>query len=192
MQGQTSTSIAQQALDLCGNNMPKVSGVAPTFDNSTAGLILQDLYVPTVQAILREYGWDAARRFLALTLSGNAGPFQGGYTYEYLYPPVALEIWELQPQNQSDLNDPLPYRWTVGNTLVNGVQTKVIWSSLQNAFASYNNNPSEATWDAGLQEAIIRALASKLAIALVSKPETAALMSQTAQAAAEMNKSRAA
>lgn len=189
--GQTSNTVANQALDLIGNNAPKVSGFAPTFDSSAAGKALQDIYAPTVAAVQRQFGWDASRRQVALALSGNAGPYLAGqFTYEYLYPSNGIEVWEVQPAAPADKNDPLPYNATVGNTLVNGVQTKVIWSDVQGAVAIYNNNPNESVWDAGLVEAVVRALASKLAEALSGRPETAALMGQTAQQAAAMNAGR--
>lgn len=188
--GQTSTTVAQQAINLIGDNQPAITGVAPTFDSSTAGIALQSIYVPTVQAVQREYGWDASRRFVALVPSGNVAPFFGGYTGEFIYPTNGIEVWELQPQTQTDLNDPLPYNWTIGNTLVNGVQTKVIWTSVASPYCIYNNNPNESTWDAGMLEAIVRALASKLAEAIAGKPETSALMGQTSQRAVDLNKSR--
>ena len=187
----TSNSVANEAIQLIGDNQPAVSGSAPNFDTSPAGLALAQIYVPTVQALQREYGWDASRRVVALTLSGNAGPYVGGLTFEYLYPSNGIEIWEVQPQVPVDKNDPLPYQKVVGNTLVTGVQTKVIWTDLASAYATYNNNPNESTWDAGFVEAVVRALADKLAIAIASKPETSALMAQTSQRAVEINKTRA-
>ena len=61
----TSNDIANQAIQLIGDNQPKVTGQAPTFDNSTAGLALQQIYVPTVQAAQKQFGWDASRRTIA-------------------------------------------------------------------------------------------------------------------------------
>lgn len=191
MQGQTSNTIANQAINLIGDNQPAVSGFDPVWDGSPAGKALQTIYGPTVQAVQREYGWDASRRQVTLALSGNAGPFLAGqFSLEYIYPANGIEIWEVQPAAPADKNDPLPENWTVGNTLVNGVQTKVLWTDIADAVAIYNNNPTEAVWDAGFQEAVVRAIASKLAEALAGKPETAGLMGQTAQMASEMNKGR--
>lgn len=189
--GATSTSVANQAIQLIGDNQPAVTGVAPTFDSSPAGLALAQIYVPTVQALQREYGWDASRRTVALVASSNVAPFPMGFAFEYLYPSNGIEIWEVQPQVPVDKNDPLPYQKDVGNTLVGGVQTKVIWTDLAVAFATYNNSPNEGTWDAGFQEAVVRALAAKLAIAIAGKPETSSLMQATGQRAVELNKTRA-
>lgn len=188
--GQDSNTVANQALMLMGDNMPAVTGVAPTFDNSTAGQALQRIYVPTVQALQRQFGWDASRRSVALVASGNVAPFFAGYTAEYLYPGNGIEIWDVQPQIPVDLNDPLPTQFTVGNTLVAGVQTKVIWTSVPVPYVLYNNNPNESVWDPGFLEAVVRALASKLADAIAGRPETAALMGQTSQQAAQMNATR--
>lgn len=178
--GQTSTTIGQQAINLIGDNQPPLTGVAPTFDNSTAGIALQSIYTPTVQTIARQYGWDFARRQVALAASGNVAPFPFGMPYEFIYPGNGLEVWELQPAVIGDLNNPLPQTWVVGNTLVASVQTKVIWTDLSPALATYNNQPSEATWDAGFTESVVRLLASKLAAAIAGKPETEAMMLQTA------------
>lgn len=188
---QDSNTVANQALDLVGNNSPKVSGFAPTWDSSPAGKVLQDIYAQTVGATQRQFGWDASRRMITLVLSGNTGPYLAGqFDNEYLYPGNGVEIWEVQPAAPIDKNDPLPYNYTVGNTLVNGVQTKVIWTDVDDAVAIYNNNPAEAVWDFGFTEAVVRALASKLALALAGRPETASLMGQTAQQAAAINASR--
>lgn len=190
MQGQDSNTIANQAIMLTGDNQPLVTGYAPIFDSSTAGIALAQIYVPTVQAVQREFGWDASRRFFALSASGNAAPYPGGYAYEYLYPPVAIEIWQVLTQVPADVNDPLPTNYTIGNTLVGGVQTKVIWSDVPAAYAFYNNQPSEALWDAIFTEAVVRALAAKLSVAIAGKPDTAMLMQQTAQQALAENKMR--
>lgn len=191
MQGQTSNTVANQAINLIGDNQPPVSGFDPIWDSSPAGQALVFIYGPTVQAVQRQYGWDASRRLVTLLVTDNAGPFLAGqFALEYNYPTNGIEIWEVQPSAPADKNDPLPYNWTVGNNLVDGVQSRVIWTDVVDAVAIYNNNVSEASWDAGFTEAVVRALGSKLAEALAGKPETSALMGQTAQMAADMNKTR--
>jgi hypothetical protein len=187
---QTSQDVANQAIQLIGDNQPAVTGQAPTFDNSTAGKALQQIYAPTVAAVQREHGWDASRRIAALQASGNAAPYPFGYTGEYLYPSNGIEIWDVQPRVPADVNDPLPTQYTVGNTLVAGVQTKVIWTSVAAPYATYNNSPAESTWDSLFTEAVVRALASKLSVALAGKAETAAMMGQTAQMAVKINQDR--
>jgi hypothetical protein len=54
----------------------------------------------------------------------------------------------------------------VANTLVGGVQTKVIQSNVVNARAIYNNSPGEGLWDPLFREAVVAQLASAFAMAL--------------------------
>ncbi len=169
-----SNSVANEAIALMGDNQPRVTGQSPTWDSSTAGIALQNLYAPCVATVARQFGFDFARRVATLVASGNAGPFPYGFTGEYLYPSNGIEIWELLPAVQLDVNNPLPSTWGVGNTLVGLVQTKVIWTSILAPLATYNNNPAEATWDSLFREAVVRLLASELASAIASKPETEA------------------
>lgn len=165
----TSKDIANQAIIMMGGNQPLVTGLAPTFDNSTAGKALQLLYVPCVQTVGRQFGWDMARRLIALVPTGN--PANVLWQYEYVYPANGVQVWQLVPAVITDPNNPLPTTFSVGNTLVGGVQTKVIWSNLQNALVNYNNNPTENVWDPGFREAVVRLLASELALAIAGKPD---------------------
>jgi hypothetical protein len=167
----TSNSVANQALQMIGDNIPAVVGNAPGFDSSTAGQALAQLYSPVVNTIARQFGWDFARTNVALSLSGNPAPV--GWGFEYLYPGNGVEVWQLMPAVIADPNNPLPQNWTVGNIVVSGTQTKVIWSNLQGALAIYNNAPQESTWDAEFQEAVVRLLASELSMALFGRPDSA-------------------
>lgn len=166
----TSQDIANQAIILIGNNQPLVTGNAPNFDNSAAGQALQELYAPCVATVARQFGWDFARKTVALSLTGNAAPFP--WTYEYSYPGT-IELWQVLPPTLADPNNPGPINWDVGNAIVSGVQTRVVWSNLQNALGTYNNNPTENAWDSLFREAVVRLLASELAMAIGGKPETA-------------------
>jgi hypothetical protein len=166
----TSTDIANRAIQLIGDNQPEVTGVSPTFDDSTAGKALQILYAPCVARVQRLFEWDASRNTVALTLTANTPPFP--WLYEYRYPTNGIQVWQLLPASVSDPFNPLPQNWNVANALVNGTQTKVIHTDLINAKAVYNNNPSEDTWDADFADAVVRNLASDLAMALFGKPDT--------------------
>ena len=53
----------------------------------------------------------------------------------------------MQPAAFTDPNNPLPVTWLVGNTIVGGVQTKVVVCNVANAVGLYNNNPAESVWD---------------------------------------------
>lgn len=185
---QDSNSIANQAIQLIGDNQPPVVGNAPNFDSSPAGVALKQIYAPSVAFIQKQFGWDASRRLIKLTASGNSAPFPYNYEFEYLYVPFALEIWQVQALALADPNDPLPTNWTIGNTLVSGVQTKVIWTDVADAYAGLNNNPTEAVWDPILTEAVVRYLASKLAEAIAGKPETEQVQAAATGAAIEVGK----
>lgn len=167
----TSTNIVNQAIQMIGDNQPPVTGVAPNFDNSPAGKAAAALYSPCVQTVSRQWGWDLARNTFALVLTGNVAPVP--WIYEYNYPPNGIQVWQLMPNVIADPNNPLPTSWVVANALINAVQNKVIQTNLQNALAVYNNNPNENTWDSLFREAVVRLLASEMAMALAGRPDTA-------------------
>ena len=185
----TSQDVANQAILDIGGNQPLVTGQNPTWDNSTVGKALQKLYTPAVQTVGRQFGWDFSRNLVTLTLSGN--PANLLWTYEYLYPSNGVQVWQLIPGTIADANDPLPTNWLTGNTLVGSVQTKVIWSNVANAMAYYANNPTEATWDPGFREAVVRLLASELAMATSGKPDVAEAMLQSGAAFEKIAEGRA-
>jgi hypothetical protein len=157
-------------LQLLGDDQSLVTGVYPTFDNSPAGLAAQQLYGPTVQTVARLFGWDFQRNIVALTLSGNTAPL--GWAFEYLYPTMGIEVWQLMPATIADPNNPLPQDWSVGNTLVSGAPAKVVWSNLAGAVATYANQPGPAVWDPVFRESVVRQLASAFAVALAGKQDT--------------------
>ncbi len=165
-----SAAIVNQAIQYMGGNQPPVTGNAPNFDDSPAGVAAKQFYSAVVQTAGRQFGWDFARNTFTLVPSGNVAP--DPWTYEYLYPPAAIEVWELKPA-VTDPNNPLPTNWTVANTLVAAVQTKVIQAGFANAVAVMNNNPSESVWDPGFREAVVRLLASVMAAAIAGKPDLA-------------------
>ena len=183
----TSNDIANQALLLATDNSPPVSGVAPAFDNSTAGLALQKLYAPCVQTVARQFGWDFARNTIALSLSGNVAPFPWAFEYEY---PQGVEVWEVVPPALADPNNPLPNQKAIANALVNGVQTRVIHANLAGALAVYNNAPPESAWDSLFREAVVRALASELAMALFGKPDVAEMYLESGAAFESLGETR--
>ncbi len=180
----TSTDVANQAVQLMGGNQPLVTGVYPNFNTSgpttqaiAAGVALNLLYGTVVTAIAREFNWDFGRAQVGLTLSGNSAPFP--WTYEYLYPPNAAQVWQLMPPSSTDPNNPIPVRWSVGNTLVGGIQTKIIWTNLQNAIGIVHNNPKESVWDALFTQAVVRLLSSELSTTLAGRPDTAQMLIET-------------
>ncbi len=165
----SSTDIVNQALMLIGGNQPPVSGVAPNFDSSPTGKAAALLYVPCVQTVMRSFAWDFVRHTSALALSGNAAPFP--WALQYKYPTNCIELWTITVASE-DINDPLPYNFSVANDVVGAVQQRVINTNLADALGVYNNYPNENTWDASFREAMVRLLASELAMAIAGKPET--------------------
>jgi hypothetical protein len=71
-----------------------------------------------------------------------------------------------------DKNNPAPIEWTVANVLVATTPTKVIWSNQITASVVYSNFPPPSVWDVGFREAVVRLLASELAMAIAGKPDT--------------------
>lgn len=173
-----STDIVNQAIQLIGDNQPPVTGVAPNFDSSPAGVAAAKLYAPTVQTVARQFGWDFARCTVKLMLTGNVAPFP--WTFEYKYPSNGVQVWQLLPGAIDDPNNPLPLNWVVANAVVDGAQQRVIQCDRAGLYAVYNNAPSENSWDSLFREAVVRLLAADLAMALSSRPDTATAMLQSA------------
>ena len=165
--------IVNQAIQLMGANEPSVTGTLPSFDQSKAGQAAAALYTPCVQTVGRQFGWDFARSAVLLSLSGNPAP--APFAYEYLYP-AGVQLWQIVPSVIVDRNNPLPVNWSVGNTIVGAgqaaTQKKVVWTNLAAALAYYNDAPNENTWDPLFREAVVRLLASEMAMALAGKPDT--------------------
>lgn len=169
-----SNEVANAAILLMGGNQPRVSGQNPTWDDSTNGTALRDLYTQCVASVMRQFEYDFARNVQTLDVTGNAAPL--GFSFEYLYPASAIEVWQILEPTIADPNNPLPTTWVVGNTLVESVQRKVIWTNIEDALVVCDNNPTESTWDALFCEAVERKLASELATATAGRPDTAELM----------------
>lgn len=69
-----------------------------------------------------------------------------------------------------------------GPTLTGGVTQlqKVIWSDIVDAQAVITGQPVESTWDALFNETVVQLIASKLSMALSSKPDSSKLAAQQA------------
>jgi hypothetical protein len=184
----TSQIVANNAIQLIGDNSPLVSAGAPNFDQSPAGVALQQLYAPTVATVMRQFGWDLARNTQPLVLTGNPAPFP--WEFEYTYPTNCLEVLQVAPPSIADPNDPLPVNWSVGNDVVGSAQVKVIFSNLAGALVVYNNGPAENTWDPLFTEAVVRLLASKLAMAIAGRSDTAQTLLQSGSAMEQIGETR--
>ena len=174
-----SVDVVNRAIQQIGDDQPPVTGNAPNFDSSPAGVAAATLYTSVVQTIGRTFGYDFSRNTAALVASGNPPPPQ--WAQEYLYPANGLEIRQLQPPIVGDANDPRPQRWTVGYSLIAAVPTKVIWTNLAGALGVITGQPPESLWDAGFTESVVRLLASELAMALAGRPDTSRSMLESAR-----------
>lgn len=184
----TAVDIVNRAIYLIGDDQPPVQGTAPTFDDSNAGKAAKVLYAPCVATVMREFGWDAARNTFALQVTGNVAPVP--YAVEYLYPPVAIQIWTVIPTGGDPINNPAPVNFNVANAVVNGTQKKVIHAYDTGLLAVINNNPTEDTWDPLLAEAVVRLLASEFAVALAGKSGLSDSAIKTGSAFEQIGESR--
>lgn len=180
--------IVNRAIQIFGDNQPLVTGAPPTFDNSTTGIAAGALYNGVVGTVAREFGWDFSRNMVALVLTGNVAPFP--FTYEYAYPTNGIQVRQVSPAALADMNNPLPVNYTVGNTLVGLVQTKVIWANFTPARAAFTNQPSESLWDPLFTESVVRMLSSELAMALAGRPDFSRELLEGAQAFEKMGEGR--
>jgi hypothetical protein len=189
----TSADIVNRAIQLIGgfNNNGPVTGNPPLFDESSYGIAAGVLYNDVVQTVAREWGYDFSRNTAVLALTGNTPP-DPSYQYEYAYPTNGIQVRQLVPPALADLNNPLPLCWTVGNNLVGspGVPTKVIWATLASAKATFTNQPLESLWDPLFTEAVVRLLASGLAMAVEARPDTSNAALETSQSFNEIGQTR--
>jgi hypothetical protein len=185
-------AVVNAAIMLVGgfNDNQPVTGTPPNFDNSAYGLAAGAVYNEVVQAVGRSFGYDFSRNFAALAESGNAPP--PGWLYEYLYPSSGIQVRQILPAGgaPADPNNPLPVNSSVGFTLVGPTQTKVIWTNVAGAQAIISGAPAESVWDSLFQEAVVRALASKLAMANVGKPDLMKVLDQMAIGAEAVSQGR--
>lgn len=165
----TSQQVVNEALNLIGYDGPAITGVAPTFDSSTAGLVAANVYAPSVAAVARAHAWSFARTVAALVATGNTAPFP--WSFEYAFPANCVDVWQVTPQSIVDSNNPAPTAWARGTRVVGGNAVSVIWASGSPANAVFNSNPPESTWDPIFRQAVVDYLAHRFAIANLGKPD---------------------
>jgi hypothetical protein len=164
----TAASVVNQALqEIAGQ--ATVTGTNPAFDGSPAGNAASILYTPCVNLLLREQDWEFARTTAPLVTSGIAPTYP--WTFGYLYPADCMRIRSVVPATW-DANDPQPVRWSEGEQTIGGVATRVIFCDVATASLTYSTNTvTESEWDAMFQEAMVRLLASELAMAIGGRPD---------------------
>lgn len=146
-------------------------------DGSTEANAANAVYATVVQLLLRQMDPDFARKGGILVLNPNqtqtsATPF----AFVYTYPADCLRVRQVAPAiGAYDVNDPQPVRAAIAfDPLTMGGPAKVILSNQPSALAIYTTSlVTEAQFDPGFTEAVIRRLASPLAMAIAGRPDFA-------------------
>ena len=165
----TSASVVNRAAAQIGAQAT-VQGLIPNLTGGgNVSTYANILYQGVVLMILREQDWEFSRTSAALAPSGNAPlpPWQ----YEYLYPSDCVKVRQVTPQIWS-ANDPVPVEWTVAEHAILTAPTKVILCNVPGETLVYTtSNMTEAQWDSIFAEAVVRLLASELAMAIAGRPD---------------------
>jgi hypothetical protein len=149
-----------------------VTGEWPNFSGGgNVSTYANILYPGVVSLVAREQDYECLKFVASLVPSGLVPlpPWQ----FEYLYPADCVRIRQITPPTWN-ANDPQPVEWSVEEHPNAGTLQKVIGCNIANAMAVYTTavtNVSEAQWDALLQEAVVRTLASELAMAIAGRPD---------------------
>ncbi len=189
---QSPADIVNRAIVLMGgfdNNQPISGTPATNFNGTPLGQAAAVIYGDVVQTTAKEFGWDFQRSVAQLALSGGLGQFD--FSLEYLYPTNGIEVLNILPPTGNDPNNPIPPLWTIGNSTVNGITSKVIWCDMVDAVAAISGQPPVSTWDAAFVEAVVRGIASALGMGAAGRPETTQLELERAGGAVQMGKGRA-
>ncbi len=171
--------IINGALELIGAQ----TTIAALDDGTPAGNAAGVIYQPTVRMLLRQLDPDFAQRGpepLMLLIGGSPGY----WTFEYAYPGDCLRLRQVSPApGMFDPLDSKPILWDTGFDQVLGVGTRVVYSNLATALATYTTSlVTEDQWDDSFAEAMRRQLANPLAMALAGRPDFAiALLEQAAR-----------
>lgn len=169
----TSQDVANEALALIGYDGFEISAPAPNFDTSIPGKVARRVYPYAVAACARLTSWSFARTVLFLQPTGNTAPFP--WAFEFGFPANCIDVWQLAPATaQADPNNPVPIAWVRGVASVQNVQSSVIWTNLGLAYAIFNSNPLESTWDPLFRASVVKYLAAEFAMANLGKPDMAA------------------
>jgi hypothetical protein len=161
----SSVNSPEDVINLSLVRMGYKTRIGSIWEGSMAAKKALDIYAQTRDAVLREGDWQFAEQITAATLTGNAAPFP--WSFEYVYPTNCIKVRNLFSSTYAaDTNNPTPTLWTVAD---NAAAQKVIWSKAAGATLVYTaqvTNP--ANWEPGFVEALVAALARRLAAVLVS------------------------
>jgi hypothetical protein len=161
----TREDVVNRALEQIGAQTQITSLFPP--DGSSTAEAASVLYYGAVDMVLREANWDSARTTAPLA-TATGGTVPKPWIFEYLYPSDCVQVRQIMSPS-FDPNDPRPLRCAVAIDV--GLGKKVILASIADALAVYTVRPTEDEWDAILTEAIVRTLASSLAMAMAGRPD---------------------
>lgn len=133
-------------------------------DGSEAANTALDIYAQTRDATLRTADWGFAEYIAVAAASGGAAPQP--WAFEYTYPTDCIRLRNVfYASYLADQNDPLPSRFTEGNSVALG---KVIWTKATAARLVYTRQVTNpAQWEPLFVEAFATQLGERLAPVLV-------------------------
>ena len=170
--GTTSTFIANRAAAQIAGEA-QVAGTWPNFTGAgNVSTYCNILYAGVVNMVARQQDYECFRFVAPLVPTGQT-PL-APWSQEFVYPSDCLKVRQVTPQTW-DKNDPQPVEWSVEeHPNAQGAQQKVIGTNVANAQLVYTTsypNVTEAQWDSLFQEAVVRVLASELAMAIGGRPD---------------------
>jgi hypothetical protein len=159
--------------------------IGSLFDGSESSSAALRIYGQTRDELLRNFEWGFAERNIVLTLLKTAPVF--GYSaatpwstaypplpwiYEYTYPADMLKLRALRPGKVIPEYDPVAVEFRIVNDSGYTPARRVILTNLASAICVYTGQVTDpTTWDAGFTEAMIAALARRLAPELAGQQE---------------------
>jgi hypothetical protein len=169
--------ILNQALRRIGYDQP----IGTIWEGSKAARAGLEIYGQTRDDLLRKKDWPFARRDVVLTLNGQTAP--PPWLYEFTYPSDCLRIRNVAASpipGYPDL-DPRPVQFTDFNEQRTSPPTKAILTNVSPAVLIYTGQITDmTTWDANFTEALVAALAERLALPIAGDVNVLGAEAQTA------------
>jgi hypothetical protein len=161
--------MATSPVEVCNIALKRLGADAiVAFDEGTSRASLcQQLYLPTVDRMLREHEWNFAQIRVALAPLAAAPAW--GYTHAYTYPtrPLCLKVNETDPRDAE---------YDVENSVdgAGDIQGKVIVTDEGELNIRYTGRIEDVTqWDASFTDAVAMSLAAQMAYPLTENPNLA-------------------
>jgi hypothetical protein len=139
--------------------------VANPYEGSRASRVLLNVYGATRDDTLRAFDWPFAERFSDLVLNGQTAP--SPWNYEYSYPSDCLKIRDVIPGSATTWPnyDPVPVLFTNFND--SRINEQAILATMSSGTLVYTGRVTDPDqWDANFIDALIEALARRVAVGL--------------------------